>query len=367
MNNSKVSQYQAGQAKRACLSCLRKRRWTKDYWPPGCSFLALQNRALDLSLVALSAQRLALNLPGSDLLVLGLTAYNNSIGLFRRLMQQHYNGGLTAILAVTSTVYALIEASLMQPEDIANFGWGKSGHFDGALTLMQKSGPVFFSFHGFHLVFKKIREMGVFLALTRRQETFLLTEEWMTTPWNSQPKTWRDKLYDLVVVFSEIVASSKGNDPSSGPPVMSQIDKALQVDAELSVWKSSWLNEAYPHHRIRCHCQAPAQFSCLCSFSTSKFPTTDFALLQVECWSLQLLISTTLSKLLDPGADLPIWSAHLPIRSAQIANYMDEASSFPAFKHTTERSSGVTEGFCRTIFPTWIIREYRGIKDGDEQ
>jgi hypothetical protein len=134
---------------------------TKDYWPPGCSFLALQNRALDLSLVALSAHRLALNVPGSDLLVLGLTAYNNSIGLFRRLMQQQYHSGLTAMLAVTSTVYALIEASLMQPEDIANFGWGKSGHFDGALTLMQKSGPVFFSFDGFHLVFKKIREMGV--------------------------------------------------------------------------------------------------------------------------------------------------------------------------------------------------------------
>ena len=34
---------------------------TKGYWPPGCSLLALQNRALDLSLVALSAQRLALN------------------------------------------------------------------------------------------------------------------------------------------------------------------------------------------------------------------------------------------------------------------------------------------------------------------
>lgn len=65
------------------------------------------------------------------------------------------------MLAVTSTVYALIEASLMQPEDIANFGWGKSGHFDGALNLMQKSGPVFFSFDGFHLVLKKIREMGL--------------------------------------------------------------------------------------------------------------------------------------------------------------------------------------------------------------
>lgn len=134
---------------------------TKDYWPLGYSFLALQNRVLDLSLVALSAHRLALNLPGNDLLVLGLTAYNNSIILFRRLMEQQCNSGLTAMLAATSTVYALIEASLMQLEDIGNFGWGKSGHFDGALALMKKSGPVSFSFDGFHLVFKKMREMGV--------------------------------------------------------------------------------------------------------------------------------------------------------------------------------------------------------------
>lgn len=204
--------------------------------------------------------------------------------------------------------------------------------------------------------------------MTRRQETFLLTEEWMTTPWKSQPKTWRDKLYDLVVVFSEIIASSQGNNCASSPPesIRTEIDKALQVEVELGAWKSSWLNEAYPRHRIRCHCQSPAQFSCLCSLSALKFPSADFALLQVECWSLQLLISTTLSKLSDLGADLPEWITHLPVRSSQIANYMDEASSFPAFKHTTERSSGVTEGFCRTIFPTWTLREYRGIKYGDE-
>ncbi len=208
------------------------------------------------------------------------------------------------------------------------------------------------------------------MALTRRRETFLLKAEWMATPWKSQPKTWRDKLYDLVVIFSEIVASSPGDDRVSNPleSTRTKIDRALQVEAELSAWKSSWLNEAYPDHRIRCHCQSPTQFSCLCSLSASKFPTADFALLQVECWSLQLLVSTTLSRLSGPGgADFPAWIALLlPMRSSQIANHMDEASSFPAFKHTTERSSGVTEGFCRTIFPTWILREYQSIKDVDE-
>lgn len=134
---------------------------TKDYWPIGCSALSLRNKALDFSLVALSAQRLALNSPGSSLHVLSLTAYNKSIGLYRSLMQHKQSKELNGILAVTSTVYALVDACLKQPTDIAMFSWGTSGHFDGALALMMKTGPEIYSASGFHQVFKKIREMGV--------------------------------------------------------------------------------------------------------------------------------------------------------------------------------------------------------------
>jgi hypothetical protein len=134
---------------------------TNDYWPLGCSSLALQNKVLDLALVALSTQHLALDSPNSDLRLLSLTAYNTSVGLYRSHMQHQFNDDSAAILAVTSTVYALIEAALMQPEDIASFGWGKSGHFDGVLALLQRSGPLSYSNDGFHLVWKKIREMGV--------------------------------------------------------------------------------------------------------------------------------------------------------------------------------------------------------------
>lgn len=134
---------------------------TEDYWPAGCSLLAFQNKALDFSLVALGAQHLALDSPQSSLSLLGLEAYNKSIGLYRGLLQVHYNTRFTALLAVTSTMYALMEISLMRPHVIANVGWGRSGHFDGALTMMLRSGPHPFSTDGFHLIFKKIREMGV--------------------------------------------------------------------------------------------------------------------------------------------------------------------------------------------------------------
>lgn len=102
---------------------------TNDYWPPGCSLLALRSETLDLSLVALSAQRLSLDSPDSNLRLLSLTAYNKSIGISRSLIKQEQEKckGLTPMLAVTSTVYALIEASLMQPDDIANLAGGDRG------------------------------------------------------------------------------------------------------------------------------------------------------------------------------------------------------------------------------------------------
>lgn len=77
------------------------------------------------------------------------------------MMQGQLSGGMAGILAVTSTIYALIEASLMQPLDVAQFGWGLSGHFKAAIALIQQSGPQVFASHGFHPLFKKIREMEV--------------------------------------------------------------------------------------------------------------------------------------------------------------------------------------------------------------
>lgn len=136
---------------------------TDGYWPAGCQLLVRRSDVLDLSLVALCVGRLAADSPGaSDLLVLSLSAHNRSIGLYRRLMQaEHTGAGLKALLAVTSTIYAVMDASLLSAADIAAGGWGESGHFDGALSMIRQIGPSAFSSGGVHLVFKKIREMGV--------------------------------------------------------------------------------------------------------------------------------------------------------------------------------------------------------------
>jgi hypothetical protein len=192
----------------------------------------------------------------------------------------------------------------------------------------------------------------------------------MSIPWGSQPKTWRDKLYDLAMGFSEIVAGSLENDQASSrqEAIRTRLDKALRIESEIDIWQSSWVNEKHPRLRTRCDCQCPAALSCICSMPASEFPDNEFALLQVECWALQLLISTALSKLLATEADYTTsWVSHIPLRSSQIASCLETALTLPAFTQTADRSSGVTEGFCRTIFPVWALRDHRSFMNSNER
>jgi hypothetical protein len=185
----------------------------------------------------------------------------------------------------------------------------------------------------------------------------------MTVPWRSQPKTWRDQLYDLGFGVTKILASSPEDNHAFNEkdPIGAQITGLLRIETGITTWKSSWLAQEYPHLIVRCDCPFPDILSCICSLPASEFPNYDFTLLQVECWALQLLISAALRKLLAVSPELSgIWSANLFARSEQIAVSLDSALKVPVFQRTSELSSAVTEGICRMVFPTWILKEYRG-------
>jgi hypothetical protein len=205
--------------------------------------------------------------------------------------------------------------------------------------------------------------------MSRHQETFLSTKEWMTIPWKFQPKTWRDRLYDLAISFSKVVVDYFRNDQVSSrqEKMETGIDKTLQIEKEISIWKSSWFSEEYSHLQLRCDCQSPAMFSCICSVPSSNLASNDFILLHVECWALQLQISNTLNKLLATESGfVPPWNGHLLVRSLQIVGSMQAASSFSALNPTIKRCSGVTESICRSIFPNWVLKEYWGIEHSNE-
>ena len=100
---------------------------TSDYWPAGCTSLALRHEALDLALIALSAQHLAAAESNGNYRVLGLTAYDKSLKLFKALVDgSDGTPESSAILAVISLIYFLIEVS-QQLESVLGkalqYGW----------------------------------------------------------------------------------------------------------------------------------------------------------------------------------------------------------------------------------------------------
>lgn len=183
----------------------------------------------------------------------------------------------------------------------------------------------------------------------------------MSIPWRIQPKTWRDKFYDLVLLFSSLMTSylecfhlrlmDRIND---------LIRRVLQLEASLGVWKSSWLTGAYPHTVKTCECRPRKPLSCICLGLQLKFSSVDFALLRLESLSLQLMISFVLHRLLAySGRRSTCLSRHLSARSTDIACRMEAILACHLFDQATNGPSGISEALCRSIMPTLALREYR--------
>ncbi|KAH8429351.1 uncharacterized protein LDX57_007017 [Aspergillus melleus] len=139
---------------------------TPDVWSSGISSVGLQNRALDLALIALATMRLALSPEHKEnsYQVFGLSAYNASIQIFRRLLQDAPPTAKSRpVLVVISLVFTLFEAVQQRPTQIYDSGW--AGHLKGALTLMERQGPGAFRTGALHEAFRKLREMAVFPLL----------------------------------------------------------------------------------------------------------------------------------------------------------------------------------------------------------
>ena len=133
---------------------------TGDSWSVRISSLGLHNKALDLALISLAAMRLSLCGERAKYEILSLSAYNDSLQLFQQLLQ---NDRQRNLLVVISLIFTLFEASQQSPTKIYQSGW--SGHLKGAISLMKSQGPRAFQSSGFHVAFKKLREMAVSILL----------------------------------------------------------------------------------------------------------------------------------------------------------------------------------------------------------
>jgi hypothetical protein len=318
---------------------------TLDSYTVGFSQLVLQNKALDIALIALGTQRLAVSAGDKQMQLMSWTAYHHSLRLYREVMRglnssassttsnaspisssgsesvfssvdasdvaalplsSHPSLAPTSddtrkVLFAISFVFTLFEGAQQTPTKI--YSSTSENHLHGALAILKLQDPSLYSQSGYHEVFRKCRELAIHHALSSRQSTFLSEARWRAKPWIGRKKLWRDKLHDTGVQMTEIMTYVQRVLPSQRHPDKSKTrfmqEACRGCWIELINWRDDWLRKAYPKLHIICTNSCSI---CYCSLPPASFPDSDFAHLQVEQWAFLLLLGM-LARTLELGID----------------------------------------------------------------
>ncbi|KAL9091098.1 MAG: hypothetical protein Q9165_005025 [Trypethelium subeluteriae] len=254
-----------------------------------------------------------------------------SLDAYSSALQSHRNrlnsSPPSATLAVTSMLLALYEGA--QPSGShGTYRRGHQGHFKGAIALMEACGPGPFQDPGYHEVFKKVRDVAVQIAFSRKERTFLSGPEWRSVPWSTRPKTWRDILLDIALDMTE------------------SIDENL-VEERLRLW----------HKRKHC----------FCSFAPASFPNDQLSLLQAEFWAIALIfLVRKRDAVIEDVYNLRSLDVteleDLNTACHQLALDLASALSLPCFGQNhfgATTSCGISEGRSRAIVCSWALDLYR--------
>ncbi|KAH7137838.1 hypothetical protein EDB81DRAFT_801178 [Dactylonectria macrodidyma] len=342
---------------------------SSDAWAPSFTTLINRNRFLDLALIALSSLRLSQTTRDKQARIMSLTAYGESLRLFRSCCENGQitrNPHLIATLATASLVYTMFEAMHHTPSTIFSSGvMFQNRHLQGAILFMQLCGPQTFAARDDHLVFKKLREMVILDSFCACQKSFLAEPHWMNEPWLNAPKTTRDRLFDIAALLTGPVAYALAHNRASvGAGASEDMSESLEtLEASLDSWYASW------HRNLLDEISATVlQFqhdpgSIDIAFDANR-SELDAVFLQVEYWSLRLLLQ--LCSICGAKGNLhscPASSDYNGITSFingcnELARKLKQGLRQPVYGQKIVRGEGITEGQCRSLLPAWALMTY---------
>ena len=347
---------------------------SSDAWAPAFTPLINKNRFLDLALIALSALRFSQTTADSRIRLMSLTAYGQSLRIFRQACTlvvkdpTKYGGVAAARLATTSLVYTMFEAMHESPRTIFSSGiMFDNTHLKGARSFMQGCGPSSFQLGGDHLAFKKLREMIILDGFVHHEKSILADPCWMTEPWQKNPKTRRDALFDVAAQMTGLVSIIlTQNTPLTvtgtrrcNPKTR---DLAETLDLQIGSWERTW------HESLR-----PASFTTLISFVQNpqaplryaglNSTTADIIFLQLELWSLKLLLAICnlhQDTSLESDASILVTKLQPPNDILKdLSTKVETALKNPLLRQNDDRDQGIVEGQCRSLLPAWTLMEYK--------
>ena len=136
----------------------------------------------------------------SGLVALARSSYTSALSHFSqrlgKLMANNTPEHQSSFLAFTCAAVALQLFEHLNEVDVT--GEAQLAHIDGALRLLRICEPTPFQMsRDLRNVYSGLRGSAVFLAIDRREPTFLAETAWLDTPYRGQEKSAKERLVDL--------------------------------------------------------------------------------------------------------------------------------------------------------------------------
>ena len=125
---------------------------------------------------------------------------------------------------------------------------GYSFHVEGCSKLVKMRGASTYKAGVAHRLFCAFRYIGITKALEKHRSTYLASAAWTTLPWQIHPKSWYDRLLDLLALGPEIL--EKGDrlgDTSPNlfvPTLIEMIEEVCAVENKLQSFYSDFTDNS---------------------------------------------------------------------------------------------------------------------------
>lgn len=201
----------------------------------------------------------------------------------------------------------------------------------------------------------------------------------MELPWSVCKKTWRDRLQDIAVQMAGAYADAlptKCNISSLTLCHSGNLPGRYQkFYDELRNWRKSWLQDQYGDLGISC--SGCSQVECQCF---PLVPSAEFWFLAAEWLALMLLLNLSIRSLHYslpfewPLRDIAGHGHHdavfdlqaLERHSEWLRTVLGSTLTLPYFGQAASECPGITEGRCRSLFPTWVLAQSVPISNTSE-
>ncbi|KAF2968828.1 hypothetical protein GQX73_g4785 [Xylaria multiplex] len=196
-------------------------------------------------------------------------------------------------ILVACKLFSLVEIFHGADENALSQGFKWQSHLSGMLAIIQSRKPHLYQSGFGHQLFTDGRYSLVISAIGNRQRAPLNTPEWRTIPWEKEPKSSMDKLYDMMADLSVILADTDEmrccNHPAQKANMHEKLLRACQcLDQSLKGWlkETGPLTNFYDNHGIYSN-----------PTDNSGLPLAHMTLLY---WTVCVILYSTLISIYDP-------------------------------------------------------------------